>query len=244
MWDADSVRRYEEWFDTPEGAFALRIEKRLIESLVSSWQRRGHTLLDAGCGPGIMLEMFWEAGFDVTGLDMSPAMLAATRRRIGARADLHVGSAEHLPFEDNSYDYVALLTVLEFVDSPEKALEEAFRVATRGVLISMLNKWSLYYLTHGASCSKRQSLLREATWHHPFSMRRLVRQAAGSHPLTMRSILPGPLATWRSTIPWQWVNSLLLPFGLGSYAAIRVDLCNTRAVPRLLANANQTAPSP
>ena len=243
MWDADSVRRYEEWFDTVEGAIALQAEKRLVESLVSGWRRRGYSLLEVGCGPGLMMELFWEAGFDVTGLDASPAMLAAARRRMTTRADLHVGNAEHLPFDDNSFDYVSLMTVLEFVESPETALSEAFRVATRGVLLTMLNKWSFYYLSHGIRCCGHRGILREAIWRHPFAMRKLVRKAAGKHPLTMRSILPGPVQTWRPGVPWKWLNSMMCPFGFGSYAGIRVDLCNVVGVTPIVASATETAPS-
>ncbi len=239
MWDKDTVRRYEEWFDTQEGAFALRAETRLVEFLVSGWPRRGHSFLDVGCGPGRMLETLYESGFDVTGLDVSPSMLAAARRRMGLRADLHVGHAEHLPFEDNQFDYVSLLTVLEFVDDPQQALAEAFRVAARGVIVTMLNRWSFYYLTYGlrccGSCPSSHGMLREATWYTPLTMRAMVRKAVGQHAFTMRSVLPGPPATWRDAMPWKFLNTLLLPYGLGSYTGIRIDLGNLKTVTPLMA---------
>ncbi|GFM31732.1 class I SAM-dependent methyltransferase [Desulfovibrio subterraneus] len=243
MWDKDTVRRYEEWFDTQEGSFALRAEKRLLEYLVSGWPRRGHSFLEVGCGPGMILEMMYETGFDVTGLDASPAMLAAARKRMGTRADLHVGNAEHLPFGDNQFDYVALLTVLEFVEDPMRALEEAFRVAARGVIVTMLNKWSFYYLSHGIRCCGHHSgVLREATWYTPVRMRSMVRKAAGNKPFTMRSVLPGPFITWKHTLPWRFVNTLLLPYGLGSYTGIRVDLCDIETVTPLMARTKAVAP--
>ncbi len=222
MWDdRDTVRRYEEWFDTRAGAFALSAERRLVEFLVSGWPRRGSTFLDVGCGPGLMLEMLYESGFDVTGLDASPAMLAAAHARMDGRAELQVGNAEHLPYDDNHFDYVSLLTVLEFVDDPQLALAEACRVAARGVVVTMLNRWSLYYLSHG-----KRGALRKAHWYTPVALRAMLRKAADKRPFTMRSVLPGPFVTWREAMPWGQLNSMLLPYGLGSYMGVRVDMCH------------------
>lgn len=246
MWnDKDTVRRYEEWYDTPEGAFALRAERRLLEFLISGWPRRGHSFLDVGCGPGLALETLYETGFDVTGLDASPAMLAAARRRMGQRADLHVGNAEHLPFADSQFDYVCLLTVLEFAENPQRVLEEAFRVAARGVVVTMLNKWSLCYLTRGLCPCNDASMLCKATWFTPVRMRSMVRRAAGAKmPLTMRSVLPGPPLTWRRSMPWRFLNTMLLPYGLGSYAGIRVDLCNVETFTPIVARTKPVAVKP
>lgn len=238
MWDKDTVLRYEEWFDTQEGAFALRAEMKLLEYLISGLPRRGHSFLDVGCGPGLMLELLYETGFDVTGLDNSPAMLATARKRMGLRADLHVGNAEHLPFEDNQFDYVALMTVLEYTEDPERALAEAFRVAARGVVVTMVNRWSFYYLSHRFfSCRACGGALRDATWFTPIQLRSMVRAVAGKKPFTMRSVLPGPVATWRNSPPWRLLNNILLPYGLGSYTGIRIDLCDIESVTPLMLRA-------
>ena len=37
---------------------------------------------------------------------------------LGDRAHLHLGEADHLPFDDREFDYTSLMTVLEFVDDP------------------------------------------------------------------------------------------------------------------------------
>ena len=60
-------------------------------------------LLDIGCGPGWYLEAWDDQGFDVTGLDASPAMLARARKRLAEggktgqfiEADIRTGL--HLP---------------------------------------------------------------------------------------------------------------------------------------------------
>lgn len=223
-WDADTVRGYMQWLETPKGAFAVRHEQRLLHHMVSGWPRRGHTLLEVGCGPGVFLESFWEAGFDVTGLDSSEAMLEAARERMNCRADFHLGVADHLPFDDDAFDYVALLTSLEFMPDPAAALAEAFRVASRGVLVGFLNRVSPYYPTHGLPVpGLRGSLLRQAHWFSIPSMYALVRGTGVSCSITMRSVLHGPACTWRESRLFEMLNGWISLWPFGAYVAMRMD---------------------
>lgn len=73
-------------------------------------QVRKQRLLDIGCGLGWYLEAWNEQGFDVTGLDASPAMLARAGKRLAEagktgqfiEADIRIGL--HLP-EDLGFDF-------------------------------------------------------------------------------------------------------------------------------------------
>jgi len=229
MWDEAGVERYEAWFETREGAFAFSQERRLLERLMSPWPRRGQKLLEVGCGPGIFLKVFWEAGFDVTGLDSAPFMLKRARERLGPHAAFHLGQAEHLPFDDNEFDFVALLTVLEFCSESARALLEAARVARKGIIVSFLNRHSFYYLEEVKSKGKSGSLSK-AHWFTCREMRRLLFSCVGSKPLQGRSVLPGPKWSWRPSAPWRWINGIAYPLGMGSYCAMRVDLVGEKAM--------------
>jgi len=223
-WDKEAVDRYEEWFETPAGAFALVQERRLLEHLVSPWPRRGQTLLEIGCGPGIFMKMFWEMGFDVTGLDSAPDMLGAARRRLGPHASYHLGRAEHLPFTDNEFDYASLLTVLEFCEDPQLALREARRVAKYGVLVSFLNRHSLYYYNHGLAWPwKGGGMIIEARWYSCLEIRRMVFANMGPKQWQCGSVLPGSAWTWHQGVPWTFVNRIIYPLGVGAYCAMRAD---------------------
>jgi len=225
MWDTEAAARYESWFQTPAGAFALQAEKRLLHRLISCWPRRCQSLLEVGCGTGLFLESFYEAGFDVTGLDSSQDMLAAARKRLGHKAELQCGTASCLPFDDREFDFVAMLTVLEFLPKPLEALQEARRVARKGLLVAFLNRHSLYYLSHGLELPfLRASAMRRAHWFSPREMRRMLQQVAPNRPVSLRGVLPGPDWTWRDTPPLGWCNSLVLPLCLGAYGAARVNL--------------------
>lgn len=233
--DQEAVRRYEEWFLSRAGAFAYARERSLLEGLIAGWPRRGQRLLEIGCGPGLFLEAFWEAGFEVSGLDKDPYMLRRARERMGGRADLHLGDATHLPFDDRQFDFAVLLTVLEFTCEPDQAVLEAARVASKGLLIGFLNRRSLYYLEKGKTWPwARRGRLRRGRWYTPGEMRRLVTDALGPKPMASGSALAGPSFTWRDNLPCRCLN-WPLPLGLGGFAALRVDLSGGRPLTPLLA---------
>lgn len=235
-WDREAVASYEEWFETAEGAFAFSQERRLVERLVSAWPRRGQRLLDVGCGPGMMLKSMWESGFDVTGLDAAPEMLGAARRRMGARAAYHVGQADHMPFDDNEFEFSVVMNVLEFCEDPEAVLREAARVTRHGMIVCYLNKWSLYWLLVGRpGRNGRGGRLARARWFSPLDMRRMLGNALGVVPEEAGSVLPGPPKTWRGRRPWTVLNRLVYPHGVGAFCAVRLDFTGGKPLTPLMA---------
>lgn len=244
MWDKAAARRYERWYETVEGGFALDRENKLLRRMVSNWPRRGQKLLEIGCGTGLFLHVFWESGFEVYGMDSSPQMLSIARGRMGRNAELQVGQAEHLPYEDNEFDFAALLTVLEFTKDPKCVLAEAARVARKGLIITFLNRSSLYYLTHGRAWPwAREGTLKRATWRSCKEMKAMVQEVVGGKPISVRSVLPGPLSTWRPSPPWRWINGQILPGGLGAYCAMRVNLLGGKPLTPIYAYKTEANPS-
>jgi SAM-dependent methyltransferase len=220
-WSGKTAEKYDAWAETPRGRYVLNLEKAFLQKMMAPWPRRKQSLLDIGCGTGIFTAVFWEAGFSVTALDSSSDMLARARARLGARADFHVGVGEHLPFDDNEFDFCTLITVLEFCEQPEKVAAEAVRVARKGVLIVFLNKWSLYYLSHGRP--GRDNTLSHGRWFSWPEVRSLLPPELVRPRIHARSILPGPVSTWKSMPGFSIVNGICLPVWLGSFAAMRVD---------------------
>lgn len=234
MWDRDTARRYDAWFQTPTGQFALSREIRLLERMTSDWPRRGQRLLEVGCGTGVFLETLHRAGFDVTGLDAAPAMLEAARDRLGEAADLHLGRAEHLPFDDNEFDFTVLLTVLEFCPDPGLALREAARVTRKAVLVGFLNRFSLHGQAMWLRARRRAGhSLDQATWFTPWGLRRLIRDNLGLGSGALASILPGPKCSWRENAPWRWINGPILPCPIGAICARTVNLTGRPVMTRL-----------
>jgi 2-polyprenyl-6-hydroxyphenyl methylase/3-demethylubiquinone-9 3-methyltransferase len=110
------------------------------EAIVSSVLRRigklkppvlGASFLDVGCAAGSNTASFAAAGFEVTGVDLVPEFVALAREsHPGIRFES--SPAEVLPFPDDSFDNVVLLSVLEHVEDWRKSLAEAVRVLRPG----------------------------------------------------------------------------------------------------------------
>lgn len=91
----------------------------------------GDRVLDVGCGTGSALARYRDAGYDPAGIDLSEAMLAKARARLGADADLRVGDALALPYPDDSFDLVTAAYLVHEVpvDLRPRLLHEIARVA-------------------------------------------------------------------------------------------------------------------
>ncbi|WFS62714.1 methyltransferase domain-containing protein [Pseudodesulfovibrio thermohalotolerans] len=228
-WDPD---RYEAWFDTPEGRYALDREVQLLQAMLAGWPRRKHKLLDIGCGTGLFLEPLYQMGLDVTGIDKSQEMILAARKRFGSRAELSVGNGEHTGYSDNEFDYALLWSVLEFTEDPEAMLAEAARVAEKGLLIGFLNKNSLYYCMNVRGTGSSLSKARWFTW---CEMQDLIHETTDFRPTVARSALAGPMKTWKSTGISNQINARFLPPALGAFVAVRVDFVNMKPLTPLFA---------
>lgn len=242
MWNAAIASRLDDWYATPEGNFALCQEYRLFQRMVSSWPRRGNTLLEVNCGSGVFLEMLWEYGFDVTGLDSVPELLNLAGKRLGRRADFQYGFADHLPYEDKSLDYVSLISTLEYETNPQDVLEEALRVARRGVLVGFLNRWSVY-----KGCQRLpgpwKTAQRRGAWLDPLWVGRTARARCPSCAIHSRSVLLGPPASWHKGAFWGRINAWELPFPVGAYVGMRIDICPGPPLTSIPLHVNATAPS-
>ena len=219
-----TAREYDHWFETEAGQFAFAQEKRLIQYLVSSWPRRRQSILDIGCGTGVFLELFWEAGFDVYGIDASARMLARARGKMGHRADLYLGKAEYLPFDDNEFDFSAIITVLEFCKDPQRVLEEAARVSKKGILLCFLNKNSPYYLSKKFFRSGRTGITSTARWFTHREIKNMVTEILGPKNTFSLSVLPGPRSMWRDRSLLGRINKVFWPPCMGAFVGMRIEI--------------------
>jgi 2-polyprenyl-6-hydroxyphenyl methylase/3-demethylubiquinone-9 3-methyltransferase len=92
------------------------------------WRR---SVLDIGCGGGLLAEEFAMLGLAVTGLDPSVASLITARnhaRESVLDIEYLAGTGEKLPFANGSFDVVVCADVLEHVDSPLAVIGEIARV--------------------------------------------------------------------------------------------------------------------
>jgi ubiquinone/menaquinone biosynthesis C-methylase UbiE len=95
----------------------------------------GLRCLDVGCGNGAFTEVLIRRARPaaVTGIDPSEQQLAYARTRPVAKlAQFQQGSADALPFADNSFDAAIMALVITFVPDPARAVAEMARVVRPG----------------------------------------------------------------------------------------------------------------
>jgi len=134
---------YEAWYHTTRGNWIAGIEWKLLLDLMQP--DTDMTLLEVGCGSGYFSRRFAEMSLSVTALDPNQAALSYARQQ-GEEIHYLQANALSLPFSSDSFDYVSAITSLCFVESPEQALQEMWRVTRRGLLLGVLNKHSLLYM--------------------------------------------------------------------------------------------------
>jgi ubiquinone/menaquinone biosynthesis C-methylase UbiE len=218
----EDALHYDEWFSSEPGQTAAAIEKELLHRLWSP--KVPQTLLEVGCGTGQFLEWFAGGGHQVTGLDPSPYMLNIARRRLPQRIALDRGYAEDLPYEDNAFDTVALITALEFVNDPDRAVKEALRVARSHVIFGTLNKYSIITGQRCLSRLWKPSVYSHARFFSLLQLRQMISKALnGPVPIRWRTCLFFPLITLRYLKFLEHSRLMhLLPFG--HFMVMRVDL--------------------
>lgn len=85
-------------------------------------------VLDIGCGAGNMFHHLARYG-PVVGVDNNPKPLAVARER---GYEVREGSAEELPFDDSTFELIALLDTVEHCDDDMAVLRECYRVCAPG----------------------------------------------------------------------------------------------------------------
>ncbi len=125
----------------------------LIDELQFEWVRpfaRDATVLEVGCGTGLILGRLADVTDHAMGIDVSPQMI----HRAAARGhQVALATATQLPFADDTFDVVCSFKVLAHVPEIERALAEATRVLRPGghLVVDFYNPWSLRYLAKKAA---------------------------------------------------------------------------------------------
>lgn len=111
------------------GDFALG--PAIMESLEAS---ETGTVVDLGCGPGLLLGHLAGAAGRVIGVDNSARMLDAAAKLLpeGPEVSLRIGDLEHLPLRDGEADAAIMSLVLHHLPAPQQGIAEMGRVVRPG----------------------------------------------------------------------------------------------------------------
>ena len=167
--DEGEIERFsriaEEWWD-PKGKFAPLHRLNPVrlgyirDRAAAHWQRdplggsplEGLSLLDIGCGGGLLCEPATRLGAAVTGIDAADRNIATARlhaERQGLAIDYREATAEALTAEGRQFDIVLALEIVEHVADVDLFLKSCGRLAKPGglVFLSTLNRtakaWAL-----------------------------------------------------------------------------------------------------
>ncbi len=191
VFDHEDSLHIDAWFADPDNRALADLETSLLSRLYDF--RPGARLLDVGCGTGWFLKFCLDRGLSVTGVDPSAAMLARARALLGPSAELHRAFGEELPFEDNSFDAVALITSLEFSESPGQMIAEAARVASRHVIVAFLNRYAVKNLERRVKSLFIPSVYGRARFFSVWEVKRLVTESLGNVPMRSGTVWQLPL---------------------------------------------------
>ena len=126
---------------------------RMVDQLeidVAMPYARDASVLELGCGTGLILEPIAEVAKEAVGIDLSQGMALRARER---GLDVRIGDICALPFEDDRFDLTYSFKVLAHVPNVGLAIREAARVTKPGgyLLLEFYNPWSLRYLAKRAA---------------------------------------------------------------------------------------------
>lgn len=100
-----------------------------FDRYVDDWS--GKRIIDIGCGGGFMAEALAKRSADVVGVDPSEGAIQAARVHATSNnlsIEYEIGQAEYLEFEDEIFDIVVCVDVLEHVESLEKTIRQISRI--------------------------------------------------------------------------------------------------------------------
>lgn len=98
------------------------------------------SLLDIGCGIGLLAEYIRSSGFDgiYIGVDIDLERIRYAKKNLNVN-EYVVADAHYLPFRDKCFQLSTIFTVIHLLDIRE-AVREALRVSQKIVVITLLKK--------------------------------------------------------------------------------------------------------
>ncbi len=140
-----STAQRQKWKDCLRRELTLRFPARPLTDL---------RVLEVGTGPGFFAILLCELGYDVTAIDLTPAMLSEAKKNAGALADgirFAEMNAEALDFAERSFDVVVSRNLTWNLPHPAQAYAEWARVLRPGgLLLNFDANWYAYLFDDAA----------------------------------------------------------------------------------------------
>ncbi len=134
--------------------------------IILSWIKPHSTILDAGCGDGVLGEkLISQLDCNVSGFDLDPIAVASARK-LKIKARVH-DADRHFPYPDKSFDIAVNCELLQFVRNPNFVVSETLRVGKTAIIaFPNLGFWA-YRLLFLLGKFPRLALYGENWWDTP-----------------------------------------------------------------------------
>jgi ubiquinone/menaquinone biosynthesis C-methylase UbiE len=173
----DIVKTYESYYQEKYKR-ADTLEKALLKKLLDNLSP-AESLLEVGCGTAHFTRWFNSLNLECYGLDLSDLMLKEAKK-FWFGGTLLRGESSFLPFKDNSFDIVAFVACMIYMPDPIKVICEAVRVARKGIIFGLINRWSLPTLRRIIQVKMgKNPYYRNAKFYSILDMKRMLKDALG-----------------------------------------------------------------
>jgi ubiquinone/menaquinone biosynthesis C-methylase UbiE len=115
----------QDYNDSSDGKFVDGMYEPLVKEIQKSESGR---ILDVGCGNGNLFRFLPDGKYELHGIDFSENMIGQAKRNCKTQASFSVADAEHLPFDDNSFDIIVCNASFHHYICPDAVLKEMRRV--------------------------------------------------------------------------------------------------------------------
>jgi ubiquinone/menaquinone biosynthesis C-methylase UbiE len=136
-WRTTKEAHYLHWTrDEPKNQIQLAFRQHwLTFSEILKLKKDSKRILEVGCGRGSLSAYFSDAGWDCTLLDLSPAAIEIAQKSFEKnelRAKFDVGDCMNLSYENNSFDAVFSIGLLEHFIDIGQVIKEQIRILKPG----------------------------------------------------------------------------------------------------------------
>lgn len=184
----DEVRNYEgSRYKGLDQRIVHSIEYRITTNFIHEVAQPDDHILDIPCGYGRFTQYFVVGPWRVTAADLNPHMLQRVQDRFGERASYSQGSITEMPFDDESFDGLLSMRLIQHFHTSEvriAAFREIGRVIRRWAIVSVYSTSALHKLMRHVREFHKITMVDQSQLEQEIDQ-------AGLHIIKSKKILPG-----------------------------------------------------
>lgn len=135
----------------PISRFLVNNFNKTIQKAIS--QIQFSSILDVGCGEGVTFNMIepYLKNKTCMGIDLDPAHIEMSKQN-APFCDYQTGDIYNISFDENSFDVLLCLEVMEHLEYPEKAIEQLYKTTSQYLIISVPREpvWRMLNMLRGS----------------------------------------------------------------------------------------------